>query len=73
MRSFIKITLLAIGLVTIASCESKKAPSETGDLSYSDSLAKVDSMKSTLLRDTNETDVNDTMPEAPLTEFDKKK
>lgn len=56
----------------MASCESKKPASETGDLSYSDSLAKVDSMKSTIPRDTNETDVKDTMPEAPPLEFDKK-
>ena len=72
MRSFIKITLLTIGLATMASCESKKPASETGDLSYSDSLAKVDSMKSTIPRDTNETDVKDTMPAAPPLEFDKK-
>jgi len=73
MKSFIKITLIALGLSTITSCETKKPTTQTTGSPFSDSIAKADSMKHTILRDTNETDVQDTMLDAHPLEFDLKK
>jgi len=71
MRSFTKIALVAIVSAAMASCETKQPTSEAPHMSFSDSTAKADSIKALIPRDTNETDVQDTMLEARPTEVDK--
>jgi len=70
MKSFIKIALVAFGIATMTFCETKKPAEQATEKLYADTLEEGDSLMRTIPRDTNESDVQDTMLEARPTEGD---